>query len=132
MLMIRPFALASRSLSLLRNMGAWVSIQPAQTYVATSIPGLGQCKSTYCAAVRRDDGRRAARHLADCQNRARPVSHGAIAVANVPVAAIPAIVRAAGVHDAHPASTMRLALIETTVVAAPQAPAIDGESRAAA
>jgi len=45
-------SLASRGLSALRNMGAWVAIHPDQTYVATSIPGLGMCKSTYCRAVR--------------------------------------------------------------------------------
>jgi len=46
-------SLASRSLSVLRNMGAWVAINPDQTYVATSIPGLGACKSTYCQPQRR-------------------------------------------------------------------------------
>jgi hypothetical protein len=46
--------LASRGLSVLRNMGAWVAINPDQTYVATSIPGLGACKSTYCQPQRRE------------------------------------------------------------------------------
>jgi len=47
-------SLASRSLSVLRNMGALVAINPDQTYVATSIPGLGTCKSTYCQPERRE------------------------------------------------------------------------------
>lgn len=45
--------LASRSLSVLRSVGAWVAISPEQTYVATSIQGFGACKSTYCPAERR-------------------------------------------------------------------------------
>lgn len=47
-------SLASRSLSVLRNVGALVAINPNQTYVATSIPGLGTCKSTYCQPQRRE------------------------------------------------------------------------------
>ena len=45
--------LATRGLSVLRSVGAWVAISPEQTYVATTIHGLGPCKSTYCAADRR-------------------------------------------------------------------------------
>jgi hypothetical protein len=47
-------SLAVRGLSVLRSVGAWVAISPEQTYVATSIRGLGPCKSTYCRAERRD------------------------------------------------------------------------------
>jgi len=46
--------LAIRGLSVLRSVGAWVAISPEQTYVATSISGLGPCKSTYCRAERRE------------------------------------------------------------------------------
>lgn len=49
-----PDSFASRSLSVLRSVGAWVAIKPEQTYVATSIHGLGTCKSTYCRAERRE------------------------------------------------------------------------------
>jgi outer membrane lipoprotein SlyB len=49
-----PNSLAARSLSVLRSVGTWVAINPDQTYVATSISGLGACKSTYCRAERRD------------------------------------------------------------------------------
>jgi len=52
-------SLASRGLTVLRGVGAWVAINPDQTYVATSIPGLGTCKSTYCPPVRRDIARQA-------------------------------------------------------------------------
>jgi hypothetical protein len=62
-----PNSLAARSLSVLRSVGTWVAISPEQTYVATSIRGLGTCKSTYCRAERRElpavhtDGRLPAR-----------------------------------------------------------------------
>ena len=46
--------LAVRGLSVLRSVGAWVAISPEQTYVATTIRGLGPCKSTYCRAERRE------------------------------------------------------------------------------
>ncbi len=46
--------LAVRGLSVLRSVGAWVVISPEQTYVATSIRGLGPCRSTYCRAERRE------------------------------------------------------------------------------
>jgi hypothetical protein len=49
-----PDSLAVRGLLVLRRVGAWVAINPEQTYVATSIRGLGTCKSTYCRAERRD------------------------------------------------------------------------------
>jgi uncharacterized protein YcfJ len=49
-----PDSFATRSLSVLRSVGDWVAINPEQTYVATSIRGLGACKSTYCHAERRD------------------------------------------------------------------------------
>lgn len=49
-----PNSLAARSLSVLRSVGTWVAIHPEQTYVATSIRGLGACKSTYCQAERRE------------------------------------------------------------------------------
>ena len=38
----------------LRRVGALVTIHPEQTYVATSISGLGNCKSTFCPAERRE------------------------------------------------------------------------------
>lgn len=47
-------SLAVRGLSVLRSVGGWVAISPEQTYVATSIRGLGPCKSTYCRAERRE------------------------------------------------------------------------------
>jgi hypothetical protein len=53
-----PDSLAARSLSVLRSVGAWVAIHPEQTYVATSIRGLGACTSAYCPAERRDAGSR--------------------------------------------------------------------------
>jgi outer membrane lipoprotein SlyB len=49
-----PDSFATRSLSVLRSVGEWVAIHPEQTYVATSISGLGSCKSTYCHAERRE------------------------------------------------------------------------------
>jgi len=59
-----PDSFASRSLSVLRSVGAWVAINPEQTYVATSIHGLGTCKSTYCHAERRELPARPARNRA--------------------------------------------------------------------
>lgn len=47
-------SLAVRGLAVLRSVGEWVAIRPEQTYVATSIRGLGTCKSTYCRAERRE------------------------------------------------------------------------------
>jgi|GEM_PF-5402791 hypothetical protein len=45
------------SVSTLRNVmpviGALVAIRPEHTNIATSIPGLGACKSTYCKPERR-------------------------------------------------------------------------------
>jgi hypothetical protein len=52
-------SLRQRGLSVLRGMGALVAIRPEQTYVATSIPGLGPCKSTYCQPQRRELPRQA-------------------------------------------------------------------------
>lgn len=49
-----PNSFATRSLSILRSVGTWVAISPEQTYVATSIRGLGTCKSTYCRPERRE------------------------------------------------------------------------------
>ena len=46
--------LRQRGMSVLRGVGALVAIRPEQTYVATSIPGLGPCKSTYCQPQRRE------------------------------------------------------------------------------
>jgi hypothetical protein len=45
---------SARSLALLQRVGAWMTIAPEQTYVATSIRGLGACKSTYCRPERRE------------------------------------------------------------------------------
>jgi hypothetical protein len=39
--------------SLLPMLSALVAIRPESTCIATSIPGLGVCKSTYCHAERR-------------------------------------------------------------------------------
>lgn len=55
-----PASFTARSLSVLRSVGAWMTIAPEQTYVATSIRGLGACKSTYCKAERREPPARAA------------------------------------------------------------------------
>jgi hypothetical protein len=49
-----PASFSARSLALLQSVGAWMTIAPEQTYVATSIRGLGACKSTYCKAERRE------------------------------------------------------------------------------
>jgi hypothetical protein len=49
-----PASFSSRSLSVLRSVGGWMTIAPEQTYVATSIRGLGTCKSTYCKPERRE------------------------------------------------------------------------------
>jgi len=48
----RPGSFTARSLAVLRSVGGWVAIQPEQTYVATSIQGLGACRSTFCPAQR--------------------------------------------------------------------------------
>ena len=45
---------SARSLAVLQRVGAWMTIAPEQTYVATSIRGLGACKSTYCKPERRE------------------------------------------------------------------------------
>ena len=45
---------AARGLAVLRNVSDWVAIHPEQTYVATSIRGLGACRSTFCPAERRE------------------------------------------------------------------------------
>lgn len=45
---------SAQSLAVLQRVGGWMTIAPEQTYVATSIRGLGTCKSTYCKAERRD------------------------------------------------------------------------------
>jgi hypothetical protein len=45
---------AARGLAVLQRVGGWVAIHPEQTYVATSIRGLGACKSTFCPAERRE------------------------------------------------------------------------------
>ena len=45
---------SARSLAVLRRVGGWMTIAPEQTYVATSIRGLGDCRSTYCKAERRE------------------------------------------------------------------------------
>lgn len=50
----RPDSFAARSLAILRSVGGLVTIHPEQTYVATSIRGIGTCKSTYCHAERRE------------------------------------------------------------------------------
>lgn len=47
-------SLAARGLSVLRSVGGWVAIHPGETYVATSIRGLGPCTSAYCPAERRE------------------------------------------------------------------------------
>ena len=50
----QPDSFAARSLAVLRSVGGWVAIHPEQTYVASSIRGIGACKSTYCHAERRE------------------------------------------------------------------------------
>ena len=50
----RSDTLATRGLAVLQRLGGWVAIHPEQTYVATSIRGLGACKSTFCPAERRE------------------------------------------------------------------------------
>jgi len=49
-----PASLSARSLAVLKSVGAWMTIAPEQTYVATSIRGLGVCTSTYCKPERRE------------------------------------------------------------------------------
>ena len=50
----RQATFAARGLAVLNRVGRWVSIHPEQTYVATSIRGLGACRSTFCPAERRE------------------------------------------------------------------------------
>lgn len=50
----RQATFAARGLAVLNRVGRWVSIHPEQTYVATSIRGLGTCRSTFCPAERRE------------------------------------------------------------------------------
>jgi predicted small secreted protein len=50
----RQGSFASRGFAVLQSVGGWVAIQPEQTYVATSIRGLGACRSTFCPAERRE------------------------------------------------------------------------------
>jgi predicted small secreted protein len=50
----RQGSFAARGLAVLQSVGGWVAIHPEQTYVATSIRGLGACKSTFCPAERCD------------------------------------------------------------------------------
>jgi hypothetical protein len=50
----RQGSLAARGIAVLQRFGGWVSIHPEQTWVATSIRGLGACKSTFCPAERRE------------------------------------------------------------------------------
>lgn len=49
-----PVSFSARSVAVLRGVGAWMTIAPEQTYVATSIRGLGVCRSTYCKPERRE------------------------------------------------------------------------------
>jgi len=49
-----PASFPARSLAVLQSVGALMTIAPEQTYVATSIRGLGACRSTYLKAERRD------------------------------------------------------------------------------
>ena len=49
-----PASFSARSLAVLQRVGGWMTIAPEQTYVATSIRGLGVCKSTYCKPERRE------------------------------------------------------------------------------
>jgi hypothetical protein len=55
-----PASFPARSLAVLRSVGAWMTIAPEKTYVATSIHGLGVCRSTYLKAERRELPARAA------------------------------------------------------------------------
>jgi predicted small secreted protein len=50
----RQGSFASRGLAVLRSVSGWVAIHPEQTYVATTIRGLGACRSTFCPAERRE------------------------------------------------------------------------------
>src|SRR4051812_34705442 len=50
----RQGTFAARGLAVLHSVSGWVAIQPEQTYVATSIRGLGTCRSTFCPAERRE------------------------------------------------------------------------------
>ena len=66
---------AVRGLAVLRSVGDWVAIHPEQTYVATSIRGLGACKSTYCHAERRE----LSAHRTSAGGRLIPVVAAAVA-----------------------------------------------------
>jgi hypothetical protein len=55
-------ALTAHGLSMLRSVGGWMAIGPEKTYVASSIRGLGPCRSTYVAPMRRDLSERDAGH----------------------------------------------------------------------
>jgi predicted small secreted protein len=54
MISSRQGSFAARGLAVLQSLGGWVAIHPEQTYVATSIRGLGACRSTFCPAERRE------------------------------------------------------------------------------
>ena len=54
MISSRQGSFAARGLAVLQSVGGWVAIHPEQTYVATSIRGLGTCRSTFCPAERRE------------------------------------------------------------------------------
>jgi predicted small secreted protein len=54
MISLRQGTFAARGLAVLHSVSGWVAIQPEQTYVATSIRGLGTCRSTFCPAERRE------------------------------------------------------------------------------
>ena len=54
MISSRQTTFAARSLAILHSVSGWVAIRPEQTYVATSIRGLGTCRSTFCPAERRE------------------------------------------------------------------------------
>ncbi len=70
----RSGSMFARGWSVLRSVGKWVVIHPEQTYVATSIRGLGECKSTYCHAERRE-----IRPAANDDNRGRAARAASIA-----------------------------------------------------
>jgi outer membrane lipoprotein SlyB len=72
-----PGSLAARGLSMLRRIGAWMVIHPEQTYVATSISGLGPCRSVYCPARRRE---LPARPPKRARNPLRPMAAALVAV----------------------------------------------------
>jgi hypothetical protein len=43
--------------SLFPIVAALITIHPEQSYIASSIPGMGACKSTFCKAERRGSTR---------------------------------------------------------------------------